>query len=573
MAAPSSFAKAQQVVNIQNDVLGVISGQFSTRGSGERDLSRIIKDREIDELKKLRDFFKKQEKTFYKKIGVPITEYKGLYEKTRKWNESGINNIQRNKQLVQRIIQYLNTTDDMDFFNNINRYIKDDLPEEIMKDAISEGGIFEEIRDEIKDMTKETIKTSFKGANKKIGREGFFAISFEVPRGEGKRKFTKLEKTKGITFYLNPKKGRAEIRFTHDIPKAKREDILDSFKEKMPDIRTEGTGKGEKYEGIYSIISSYLKGIEGTVDKSIIKDFEKVILKSVRDNQEVNFNKNSNVIYGALEELYIAAFAKYFGFPYQLVGHLIKSKKTENNKGGKEIPVDIIFEGAGAQIKSYYENEGVVTFNQHFEKKTQEMVPNSISLHSFLSGNNYLQLADPLVFGSFYFSEVYNKYNKEIANGDTSYESIWKRFEPIRKGIKTYAESSLDKLLNFNHEIAIQSPDLINTNLLKGFEAGRPTFFFINGKPIPTSAMIDDIINSLSEKGNEILIKIQNFDINTSSFNKATNGKKWPEDVSDPDVMDLLKKSKVEYTIDVDVNKLINRLLTEQKNNPIFSKT
>ena len=65
---------------------------------------------------------------------------------------------------------------------------------------------------------------------------------------------------------------------------------------------------------------------------------------------------------------------------------------------------DIIFKGAGAQIKSYYEKNGIVGFNQHFSKEMEEAIPNSISLYSFITGNNQLQLSNPEVFGSFYFS-------------------------------------------------------------------------------------------------------------------------------------------------------------------------
>lgn len=540
MGIPSSFKTAQQVVNIQNRVLSAISGQIRTSNDN---LTKIIKDKEINNLVELKKFFLAQEQKFYAKNKVG--DYNDLHKKLIAWNNSGISKLLSNrKKITEEIINYLTSINNIDFFNNMEAYINNEFSSIVFNDAIEEGGFFSEIHDELKEALAGELITKIKGATEK--RAGFLSVEMTIPKGTGDRQFRRLEKTKGVSFIYDPKKGKAEVRFTHEIPKKTRENILKSFEKRIKDIELTGTSTSEKYGGIYNILLKYIGNFN--LDPVIFSSFENTILQSVKENQEVNFSRNSSVIYGSIEELYVASFARYFGFSYQLTGYNILSESS------KEIPVDIVFKGAGAQIKNYHEKNGIVTFNQYYDRQLQKMVPKEISLYNFLTGNNYLQRSDPDVFGDFYFSEVYNKY---IQDNNPSYLAIEKRFGPIRDSINTYCQSALDKLLNFNHEIAIQSPDLIQADLA-GFDAGKPTFFFINDKVIPTSAMIDDIIKGLKNSNKEVNIKIKEFNINTSSFNTSAT---WPEEIDDPDVISMLKGSKVKYRIDVNVEGLIKSIL------------
>lgn len=545
MGSTSSFNKMQEVVNIQNNVLAAISGQIHTKNVS---LTQIIKEKEIRELLELKNFFLRQEKSFYNKN--KINNYVDLYNKISIWNNSGISEIRRNPEIIKKIKEYLEENSDADFFGNINKFINEDVARIILEDALETGGMFEEIKQELNDIVVNSISTGMKGVSQK--RSGFFSIDITTNKtSSGEKSYKKLEKTKGITITKNPKSGTIKVRFTHDIPKGKRDEILTALERKIGSKR-EGTSKKDRYTEVARIIRNYLTDLK--LNESVYNAFSNTLRVSLENSQEVKITRNTNVIYGALEELYIAAFADYFGFSHRLTGYDIKTLTS------KEIPVDIIFLGAGAQIKSYYEKDGIVGFNQHFKKDLLEAVPNSVSLYNFLTGNNYLQLSNPEVFGSFYFSEIYNKYNSVIAKGDLTYKAVENRFDPIRQSIETYAKSSLDKLLNFNHDILLKDPDLI-TEELRDFDPGRPAFFFINGKPIPTSEMVDDIIEGLQGAG-DISIKLKDFNINTSSF--TANGKTWPDDINEPNIKDMLKGSKVQYRIEVNVDNLIRRALSKR---------
>lgn len=545
MGKTSSFATAQQVVDIQNRVLKTISGQIHTKGI---DLTQIIKDKEISELRSLKEFFLKQEESFYSKN--KIKDYKELLKKTIRWNQSGIAGIRRNQRLVQEIKDYLSEVQDSDFFGNISNFVNEDMARIIFDEPLEEGGMFEEVKQELVDVSIAALSTGMKGVTNK--RSGFFSIDIVTNKNaSGAKSFKKLEKTKGITITKNPKKGTIKIHFTHDIPKETRDKILTSLEKKTGQKR-EGTSQKDKYAGIAKIISSHFAGL--VLSNHVYEAFINTIANSLETNQEVNFAKNTNVIYGALDELYVTAFAEFFGFSHRLTGYDIKSSNS------KEIPIDIIFKGAGAQIKSYYEKDGIVGFNQHFDKEMEQAIPNSISLYNFITGNNQLQLSNPEVFGAFYFSEVYNRYNQKVANGDPYYKPIESRFDPIRKSIETYSKSALDKLLNFNHNIYLKNPDLIEEDL-RGFDPGRPAFFFINGKPIPTSEMIDDIIEGLRD-GGDVLIKIKDFDISTGSFSGVTE--RWPDEIDEPDLTGMLKDSKVQYRIEVNVDGLVRKALSKR---------
>ena len=73
--------------------------------------------------------------------------------------------------------------------------------------------------------------------------------------------------------------------------------------------------------------------------------------------------------------------------------------------------------------------------------------------------------------------------------------------------------------------------------------------------------MIDDIIEGLRD-GGEVLIKIKDFDINTSSFSKISE--RWPDEIDEPNVISMLKDSKVQYRIEVNVDGLMRKALSKR---------
>jgi len=80
-----------------------------------------------------------------------------------------------------------------------------------------------------------------------------------------------------------------------------------------------------------------------------------------------------------LGEIYWNAFFDFLGI------QVIPAGLTRLTTKSKEPPIDIIFKSFGFQVKNYTVNDGVVTFNSHFDKELKERVPNHQPLGTFFA--------------------------------------------------------------------------------------------------------------------------------------------------------------------------------------------
>ena len=117
--SPEGFSTLEEVLNIQNTILMTISAQKHSRGFQKNSLTDIIITKELQELKRLKEYFENKEKTFYKRF--KIKGYEDFVKKVEEWNRSGINDILQNEKIIKSILE---------IFDNISYA---DLTEVIMK--------------------------------------------------------------------------------------------------------------------------------------------------------------------------------------------------------------------------------------------------------------------------------------------------------------------------------------------------------------------------------------------------------------------------------------------------------
>lgn len=545
MNAPTSFQTVQDVINIQNSALSLVSGGMTTSADKEgRLLLERIKTQEIEKLKQLKDILFSLEKQFYTRIG--ITDYKQLYMKTMQWKNSRAASILQNPRLIAEIQQIFMETATADLEQVVLEFTNKTLTrEQLIK-------IFGEEIDSILPQTAQLISAGLKGGS--ASRKGTLSLNFSVEQPSNQSLgFTKSTTKKGITFFQKKqssknKNGSFEIHFTQDIPISEQKHMTEDFFKiiKEQDQNIQLTASSQLLSRVQQKILSYLPA--GNYPKA-----NEIIARTVQsflvDQQQIAISKNSSVIRGALGEIYWNAFFDFIGIQAIPVGFDV------HDVSGKEIPVDIAFEKFGFQVKNYKTLNGIVTFNQHFDKKLEDMVPNRIPLGRFFSRTLELGDAASEKLGKFYFSKEYNIRNKEKDPQD-KYSVIENRFEPISQAIFTFTEANIHKLLNMDKNISLQEADMFSPE----FNGGRPIMFFINENPFPASEMIQEIINGLSTNFDAaVFININNLELNLNSFYTSA---KWDTEV-EPDISKRLKAAYVTYTIDIQINNLLERILSK----------
>lgn len=545
MAAPTSFQTVQDVINIQNSALSIVSGGISTSADREgRLLLDRIKDQEIEKLKQLKEVLSTLEKQFYARIG--ISDYKQLYIKTVQWKKSRAASILQNPRLIAEIQQIFAETSTADLEQVVLEFTNKTLTrEQLIK-------IFGVEIDNILPQTAHLIGASLKGGG--TSRKGTLSLNFSADSSSNSKiGFTKSTTKKGITFFQKKqssknKNGGFEIHFTQDIPMSEQKRMTESFFEilKAQDQEIQLTASSQLFTKIKQKILSYLPAGNYPKANAVI---DRTIQSFLVNQQQIAINKNSSVIRGALGEIYWNAFFDFIGIQAIPVGFDI------HDISGKEIPVDIAFEKFGFQVKNYKTLDGIVTFNQHFDKKVEQMVPNHIPLGRFFSRTLELGDAASEKIGKFYFSKEYNIRDIEKDQAG-KYIDVEKRFEPISKAILTFTEANAHKMLNMDKNIVLQEANLFDPE----FNGGRPIMFFINENPFPASEMIQEIIDSLSADFNSaVFVNVNNLELDLDSFQTSA---KWDAAV-EPNISKRLKAAYVTYTIDVQVNNLLERILSK----------
>lgn len=545
MKAPSSFQTAQEVVDIQNSVLSIISGGIRTGLNDQNyDLINKIKQKEIAELTELQRQLKTLEDNLL--IGLGIKDFNELYRKTQEWKSSGASAILQDVGLIEEIQKEIDLAREANLLSAVRKFNNQVLTKEQMIQLFGEE--IEELVSSVPTM----ISGGVRGGNG--SRAGTISISFQSNVVADKKSYTKSEVIKGMTIFQRSKTSRSkgpnvEIHFTQNISSTNQAKLT----EKMAKIlREQGqevdlVTRADTYRAIKERILQHLpNGGNGYARTREIID--RVITRFLVEEYDIKMGRNSSVVRGALGEIYWTAFFDFINVPAIPVG--LKAKTTTN----KEIPVDILFREFGFQVKNYTMKNGIVTFNQHFSKEVQEMVPNQIPFDKFFANTLELGASATEAIGKFYFSKNYNLRNEEI---DTKgrYIPIEARFQPIEPAIVSYIKANQDKLLNLNKNVSLKTPELFNEN----FNPGRPVLFLINETPLLASAMVQEIINQLIPNFNDtVYINIKGLEVNSHSFQTS---KHWPQSV-EPNITGRLKGSYVTYTIDVDVSGLVNKILS-----------
>lgn len=274
---------------------------------------------------------------------------------------------------------------------------------------------------------------------------------------------------------------------------------------------------------------------------------------------DVNFDRydltrNLSSLKGFLQESWTNALLSYlFGQP----GESIPTGNLQNLLDNKaEIPVDAVLRTFNFQIKSWNLINGKYEINE-----SNKEIGTFIKQRAQITSTDLLML----FFSSYQFNQPFSDAIPENPNSMTHKEyseNIYSRFNPTAMKLEPVFQSYVDKIVRIDNVFRGYADD----NQGGGFLFGKEqlyfnTFFIINDKIIPASAMIQAIIDTLNQKTDSDVLKFQ---INSISETRNVNTfediiianqrkKRYSEDYEK--VANLVK---ISYTITFDFNEILN---------------
>lgn len=281
---------------------------------------------------------------------------------------------------------------------------------------------------------------------------------------------------------------------------------------------------------------------------SAVGPFRQFIGRQVIENiDKYDLTRNFSSLKGFVQEVWTNAMLEYI---YGAYGKSIPTGNVRNKlENGVEVPIDAVLNDFNFQIKSFNlkggrytlheEGKGVGTFLRKYRIDVADALINLFGVYQWnvpFTGDNASDTTPS------YVEEVYNPIKKQVTD---------------REYLDSIFQSSLDTIMRINN--VVEGEELFAQGVY--FQ----TFFIVNNKIIPASAMIDGIIREILKETtskNYIMqfrtTKISdpvpgntlNSVINTSHFEDYKGRVGSLEKMAD--------QIKISYRIKIDFNQIIN---------------
>lgn len=281
-----------------------------------------------------------------------------------------------------------------------------------------------------------------------------------------------------------------------------------------------------------------------------------------------DFSSDQNKIKGFLGEVYNNAFLIYMasnGGDANAINRITPTGALRNYQG-QEIVIDTWLEGFGIQVKNYEKNK-VMKKGFKFQKSYNvgNFIKDALQLSS--SGEE-TSVGDILL--NFFTAYAYNQDYGEVDPTVKLTEAYryWRtdrdRMEEKYRDNKTFTNIFMpyvDKLIGIDRSFGTE-----NGMFVEGQEYHN-TFFNISGNYIPSSVLVQAIIDTIEKKSQGSLANLMRVHFSSPSYQGNSLGA-WNPDVTNADVgivtgkrVEYANQSRISYTITLNIDELVNTLL------------
>ena len=446
-----------QELSTKEQVQNYLERIGSSYSSGDSDLleSEKIFGERVSSLRVLKDTLYNTEVEFFGKILgntnlSPKDALTELQRRVEEWNSSGAENL-FNDKITSIVLEIMNNFYGVSLEQLQEAYTNNILITDLVPDLVINGGsenekdnVLEKLYENINNLLSENKKTKF---NKKVF-------------------FSKID--------LEKKNGKYTIKFDEKISANYRRRFADIYNLTIKELneQTQIQVSGTLEERINAALIK--NGIKGEP------------LKKIEEEISNNLNKyaisyNFGVIKGFLGEVYWTAFFKY------LSGNNNKVNPTGNIKNlkGQSIPIDLLIENYGFQVKNYIIKNGKVNLGLRNE--------DSRLMGSFILNRAEVAASEALLlfFGAW-------GYNRPTDYATEEYKNLYNSFPENFATVDKIFQAHVDKIIGIDKKFAQKQEEGIE-NLFPDEEVHYNNFFLVNNKIIPASEIVQGIIEGFEE--------------------------------------------------------------------------
>ena len=503
-------------------------GKIVIIGSQAQETDSPLTKDSIKRLEAILSTVKKQEEQFYKMLGISGDINSGLQRfqtiLNDKLNNSGAIKLLNVPESELQIIA--ENIGERVIIQSLEKGFFMEIKNSEFRKAFTEG-----FKDEIITMTTEDfIKKTQSFSKGKNNVHTFYNITGGNNSG-----------AKGLQKYIGEiiwdptkkKKERIQVKFIDDIPKKYASILERDYGIYFPELLTEER----------NILENTKNYVNRVVVDPEIRDYILTEINAAEKRYSVNSSAGS--IKGFLGEITMNAVLHSLTKIYPQATGAIR-KICEEGKG-QEIPIDIILRNFGFQVKNYAEIQGTVSFGH-------KSVKDNMGLGNFIVSRVHPREDIGQVLLELYGSYAYNQIVDNI--------SAQQNFGPTRQRLEEIATETqpIEQLFDQHIDNILKISDSFAAND-KFFAKERiyyNTFFLINKRVVPSSRILQSLINKLRQAENADIIKSSY----SFSFGLASTEEAYPyQKQSNLSALEYSNKSKINYSIKLSLDDILQEAL------------
>lgn len=513
----------QTSLDVSNYLAQGLSLSTSKQAFEEIDAVQVF-DGRTQELIALRDLLIQQETKFFNDIlgtssGNPEQDLKLLQSKIDDWNNSGARNmILNNQNIILDILKLFGGID----LEDVAKAFTDRLVTEQLVKKMYEEEHLPEITEDLTEQLRLFLNKNFK-------------MSFG--KGQFQKKVTLIDNGKGEYHieFSGEMGGDYKNRFAQIFFEiGKNENDYLEKKNALTFVNPYATDKGALRQGVIEILTR--QGISGTPLIYITKELNK-------NFGEYALAKNFAVTKGFLGEVYWNAF-----FQFLSNGRLaVAPTGTVKNLGGQSIPIDMVVKDFGFQIKAYNLHNGKV--NLGLKGDVQRGVG------TFIVDRVQMSASDALLmfFGAW-------GYNQPVEDASSSYVSLYNSFENSFDTINKVFQLHVDKIIGldkqFQARIDAEAENALAQEVFKEDRVYYNTFFLISDKMVPSSAIVQGIIESFEKEDARVRFEAQY----SKKYSQPNDKEKLWAHTPPSSLVKAANYATIHYEVLIDVIEILNNV-------------
>lgn len=291
--------------------------------------------------------------------------------------------------------------------------------------------------------------------------------------------------------------------------------------------------------------------------------------------QDYAFNSSSSQIKGFLGEIYNNAFLYFMADgsknKMQAIKAITPTGAFTTVEKNQQLVIDTWLEEYGIQVKNYEIHK---VLNQGFSFKkgynADTFITEVLQLNS-RGTDNYASVGDILLnfFTAFDYNRDYSHIDSKY--GQTDAYKYWvaarARMNDKAKDAKAFTNIIMpyvDKVIGIDKRFSSNDSDIFTEP-----KEYRNTFFNISGNYIPSSVIVQAIIDAVNKKKDSLFSEMVQADFRVVSYTKSSE-EKWNPAVTDKEVANVFANrekyaasSKIDYTVNLDVTQISRYILGE----------